>query len=262
MGRFMLFAALLLTATHAAAETHYFRGYPFEAFVETADYPCRGLCGRHGQTGRVVAAYEGQEYSIVVRNPLPVRAAVLVTVDGLNTIDGTSSTADRGAKWMIEPYGTIQIDGWQTGDSRLRKFIFTRPQSSYAAWREYRDGRHYTHKLGEIRVAFFWSSHELHDALHRRGPYWYERKYSPNQSLESGADARSGAAPWYDPRAGTGMGRYESNPVEMVNYYYDTGMYSERDSLIIYYSFSHEPYWEAPIYPRPLPQRRYAPEMP
>ena len=69
-----------------------------------------------------VEAIQGAEYEIRIRNPFSFRVAVALSVDGLNTIDARHSTA---SKWVIEPYGTISIDGWQMSSERARRFYFT-----------------------------------------------------------------------------------------------------------------------------------------
>ena len=70
---------------------------------------------------------------MLVRNPLPVRVAVALSVDGLNTIDARRSSSWDSSKWLIEPYQTIRINGWQTSSSRARRFYFTTERDSYAA---------------------------------------------------------------------------------------------------------------------------------
>ena len=42
---------------------------------------------------RYVEATEGAEYELRIRNPLPVRVAVALSVDGLNTIDARRSSS-------------------------------------------------------------------------------------------------------------------------------------------------------------------------
>src|SRR5437868_9016224 len=51
-----------------------------------------------------VQANEGAEYELRIRNPLPVRVAVALSVDGLNSIDARHTTAWEASKWVIGPY--------------------------------------------------------------------------------------------------------------------------------------------------------------
>jgi hypothetical protein len=103
----------------------------------------------YGRGRRYVEAREGAEYDLLVRNPLPVRVAVALSVDGLNTIDARRTSAWESSKWVIEPYGTIRVSGWQMSSSRARRFYFTTERDSYAA----RLGR--ASNLGVITAVFF-----------------------------------------------------------------------------------------------------------
>lgn len=80
-----------------------------------------------------IEAREGEEYELLIRNPLPVRVAVALSVDGLNTIDARRSSSWDASKWVLEPYQTIRIGGWQMSAGRARKFYFTTERAAYAA---------------------------------------------------------------------------------------------------------------------------------
>src|SRR5690242_13944884 len=49
---------------------------------------------------RVVSAIQGAEYEVRITNPLPVRVAVALSVDGLNTIDARQTGAWDASKWL------------------------------------------------------------------------------------------------------------------------------------------------------------------
>ncbi len=102
----------------------------FDVDVVVGGYPLEAIYGR-GR--RYVEASEGAEYELVVRNPLPVRVAVALSVDGLNTIDARRTSSWESSKWVIEPYGTVRIKGWQTSSTSARRFYFTTERDSYAA---------------------------------------------------------------------------------------------------------------------------------
>jgi hypothetical protein len=88
---------------------------------------------RYAHDGRwYVEALKGREYAIQLHNPYGVRVAVALAVDGLNTIDARHTTAGEARKWIIEPYQTITITGWQTSQSAARRFEFTTEERSYA----------------------------------------------------------------------------------------------------------------------------------
>ena len=82
---------------------------------------------------RYIEAREGAEYEVSLRNTLPVRVAVALSVDGLNSIDAKHTTAWNASKWVIGPYQTIRIGGWQMSSESARRFYFTTERDSYAA---------------------------------------------------------------------------------------------------------------------------------
>ena len=96
-----------------------------------------------------VEALAGAEYEVRIRNPLPYRVAVALSVDGLNSIDAQHTTAWNASKWVIEPYGTINISGWQMSSERARRFYFTSERDSYGA----KLGQ--TSNLGVVSTVFF-----------------------------------------------------------------------------------------------------------
>ncbi|MGB7923787.1 MAG: hypothetical protein WCF57_11135 [Pyrinomonadaceae bacterium] len=119
-------------------------GFEVEVWVEgrpLEEYVARGR--------RYVEALEGAEYELHVRNPLGERVAVALSVDGLNTIDARRTTATNASKWVINPYQTIIIKGWQMSGSRARHFYFTTERDSYGA----KLGQ--TTNLGVISAVFF-----------------------------------------------------------------------------------------------------------
>src|SRR5918994_6112709 len=87
---------------------------------------------RYAHQGRwYVEALKGREYAIQIRNPYGVRVAVALSVDGLNTIDARQTTAKDARKWVLEPYQTVTISGWQTSRTEARRFEFTTEEHSY-----------------------------------------------------------------------------------------------------------------------------------
>ncbi|MBV9211215.1 MAG: hypothetical protein JOZ52_11325 [Acidobacteria bacterium] len=119
-------------------------GFDIEVLVDGIPLPEYYARGRN-----YIEAREGAEYELRVRNPLGVRVAVALAVDGLNTIDARHTTAANASKWVIEPYGTITISGWQMSSARARHFYFTTERNSYGA----KLGQ--TSNLGVISAVFF-----------------------------------------------------------------------------------------------------------
>ncbi len=102
-----------------------------------------------GRGAVYVEALKGHSYSLRITNPLPCRVAVALAVDGLNTIDAKHTSAWEASKWVLGPYETITIPGWQVSGSKARKFFFTGERSSYGA------ALGQTENLGVIEAVFF-----------------------------------------------------------------------------------------------------------
>ena len=105
---------------------------------------------RYAHGGRwYVEALKGREYAIRLHNPYAVRVAVALSVDGLNTIDARQTTAADARKWVLDPYQTVTIKGWQTSQTEARRFEFTTEARSYG------QALGATANLGVISAAFF-----------------------------------------------------------------------------------------------------------
>lgn len=105
---------------------------------------------RYAHRGRLyVEARKGREYAIRLHNPYAVRVAVALSVDGLNTIDARETTAVGARKWVLGPYQTVTISGWQTSQTEARRFEFTTEAQSYG------QALGKTANLGTISAAFF-----------------------------------------------------------------------------------------------------------
>lgn len=198
---------------------------PFEVEVLVNGSPLEQYPAR----GRVyVEAVGGAEYELRIRNPLPVRVAVALSVDGLNTIDARRTTARDASKWVIQPYGTITIGGWQMSRTHARRFYFTSERDSYAN----KLGR--AEDLGVISAVFFRERVNYAEVVPpspsprpldapMRGEE-SEKKSAPTQSQSANSAGASrardrAAAPKSDDDeyAATGIGRAVGNDVRWVN---------------------------------------------
>jgi len=151
-----------------------------------------------------IEALRGRNYTLRVTNPTPHRVAVALSVDGLNTIDARHTDGWNATKWVIEPYGSIDIDGWQVSDSTARRFVFTGERRSYGA------ALGQTENLGVIEAIFY----------RERTARLYEapQRYKDEERSAAGAEPRTSAsAPPDDDYAATGMGGRTRNDVTMVD---------------------------------------------
>lgn len=119
-------------------------GFSVEVIVDG-----RPISEYEGRGRRYVEALENAEYELRIHNPLGARVAVALAVDGLNTIDARHTSAWDAHKWVIEPYGTIHVRGWQMSSENARRFYFTTERDSYGA----KLGQ--TANLGVISAVFF-----------------------------------------------------------------------------------------------------------
>ena len=114
-----------------------------------------------------VAGNDGQRYVIQIENHTGNRFEAVATVDGLDVVDGKEgSISKRG--YLIDPWATLQIDGFRRSQSAVAAFRFGAVKDSYAA----RKGS--DRNVGVIGVAFF----------HERGTSlpWTERELERRDS--------------------------------------------------------------------------------
>jgi len=168
---------------------------------------------RYAHDGRwYIEALNGREYAIRLRNPYPVRVAVALSVDGLNTIDARETTAASARKWVLNPYETVTISGWQTSRTQARRFEFTTEARSYGQAL----GR--TANLGLISAVFFKERRPVlvpdqwRDSAGRRAPA-ASSSAATEQEPTGGASAKRNAVEEY---AATGMGRRTGHAVAQV----------------------------------------------
>jgi hypothetical protein len=160
----------------------------------------------HGTT--YIEALRGEDFTIRLRNPTAHRVAVALSVDGLNTIDARRTDAWNAAKWVLGPYETAEIAGWQVSDRTARRFYFTGERDSYGA----KLGQ--TQNLGIIEAVFYRERVPRSSREYSRKHRDESRALPPSASAPS-AGAESQAAP-SDDYAATGMGRSTHHAVEEV----------------------------------------------
>lgn len=191
--------------------------------------PLRGYSA-HGKV--FVEALRGEEYALRLRNDSSERVAVAVSVDGLNTIDAQQTSAWNASKWVIEPYQTITIEGWQMSSARARRFYFTTERDSYAA------------KLGQrgnpgVISAVFFRERNRPIPITRSRPAPADSDGESKSRVEASRDAQSAMSPARPLRreeeAATGIGRSVRNDVEWVDLELDSRPVAE---LTLRYEYS------------------------
>ncbi|HEY5956164.1 MAG TPA: hypothetical protein VIV60_06415 [Polyangiaceae bacterium] len=133
-------------------------GYGGFISVEIVDPQGTALPGLW-QSGRsYVVGHDGDRYAIRIQNHERIRVEIVASVDGLDVIDGTSSSYQKRG-YVLAPYATLLIEGFRRSTSAVASFRFGSVAESYAA----RTGtdRH----VGVIGVALF------EERGYRRDPY-------------------------------------------------------------------------------------------
>ena len=170
-----------------------------------------------GRGTSYVEAVRGREYSVRLRNRTGERVAIALSVDGLNSIDARTTTASEARKWILEPYGTITLDGWQTSTSTARRFVFTTEDRSYGSWL----GR--TKNLGIVAAAVFRQKRSLPIPIQGE-----ERRQ------DSGADSRRAPEPSAAPST------EQRKSLESLGYLAATGIGREVDHNVVQVAFDAE----------------------
>ena len=95
----------------------------------------------HGQTG--------QRYAIRVDNPTNRRVEAVVSVDGLDVIDGEAANFRTKRGYIVPPRGSVTIDGFRVSTQAVAAFRFSSVSNSYAS----RKGK--ARNVGVVGVALF-----------------------------------------------------------------------------------------------------------
>ena len=206
-------------------------GFSVEVIIDgrpAMEYAARGR--------RYIEALENAEYELRIHNPTGARVAVALAVDGLNSIDARHTSAWDAHKWVIEPYGTIYVRGWQMSSESARRFYFTTERDSYAA----KLGQ--ASNLGLISAVFFRERRPITILPVTPGPRRVEEREkdqrsgwpnndtsgatpqnAPSSTGEASRDAakqRSVSPSYYPPpddeSAATGIGRSVPNGVQWI----------------------------------------------
>ena len=172
----------------------------------------------HARGKSYVEATPGAEYEVLLRNPWPYRVAVALSVDGLNSIDARRTSAWNASKWVLGPYETIHVGGWQMSSSRARRFYFTNERDSYAS----KLGQ--TANVGVVSAVFFREVQPRPITITPPGPPYEKQESRRKSDTKSGVGESSSAgrnepmvARPDDEYAATGIGRSVQNDVHWVS---------------------------------------------
>jgi hypothetical protein len=101
--------------------------------LEAVDGSALPTFAQRGQ--RYVLGEPGARYNVRVTNPTSERVEVVVTVDGRDAISGKVGDYVTQRGYLIEPWGSVLIDGFRQSLEEVAAFRFTGRGRSYSALR-------------------------------------------------------------------------------------------------------------------------------
>ncbi|HEU0225646.1 MAG TPA: hypothetical protein VFR29_09435 [Steroidobacteraceae bacterium] len=189
---------------------------------------------------RHVAGEPGHEYEVRIRNREGGRVLAVTSVDGVNVITGQTARA-RQSGYVIDPYGSVDIDGWRKSMAEVAAFYFTSLADSYAA----RTGR--PDNVGVIGIAVF-RERQRHPA-----PRYQKSVPAAEAQAASGMmDSRE-----REERLGTGHGQRLDSSATYVDFQRAS---SRPDAVITIYYDSYRNLVARGVIPKP--RHRYAKRVP
>jgi hypothetical protein len=200
---------------------------------------------------RYVVGKPGNEYAIRVRNASAERALVVMSVDGVNVINGdTASPAQSG--YVLGPSESADIAGWRKDMTRTAAFYFAALPDSYAA----RTGR--PDNVGVIGVAVFRERVRVmpYGGLRRDfGAADSAERASGSANSQSDAREAAPAAPQMKQQLGTGHGRSEDSYAQYTNF--ERASDTPAETIAIYYdSYQNLLAQGVPVASQPLARAR------
>src|SRR6266853_713195 len=134
--------------------------------VELRDQSGRTLPGLIVGDRWFVVGEEGRRYSIVVRNKTDLRLEIVLSVDGLDVLDGGKASV-RKPGYVMAPKSQLKVEGFRQSTEAVAAFRFGPVRESYTA-EKYRN----TRNVGVVGVALFnemgsdpWTNEEVQKRL-------------------------------------------------------------------------------------------------
>ena len=91
----------------------------------------RGAADEYWHNGSVwIEGREGSKYTIDLINRGTARACFVVSVDGLDVLEGKPAGLDSQG-YIVNPGTTVSVPGWRLNDAQAAEFFFSRTKDSY-----------------------------------------------------------------------------------------------------------------------------------
>lgn len=162
--------------------------YPYD--VELTDAGGRRL-RTYGARGRsYVLGTVGERYRLHITNHSSRRVEAVVSIDGLDAIDGRTADFVHKRGYLIAPYADVTVDGFRTSLDDVATFRFSSVRDSYAG----RKGQ--DRNVGVIGVAFF-----PERPRPPQRPVYVPRPSRADEGYDDRAEAAPSRAPAPAPRA-------------------------------------------------------------
>lgn len=164
-----------------------------------------------------VEGRQGLRYTIRVYNGTGERVEAVVTVDGRDVITGRQGNYKRQRGYVIDPYASVEIDGFRTSWSGVAAFRFTEVGDSYAA----RMGD--DSDVGVIGVAIFREKDRRPVPVYE-DDYYESRRLGSSHGKSAAPSASGDAAGGYAARErseqgiGTGYGEDRYSPASETTF--------------------------------------------
>mgnify|MGYP001588538367 CR=1 FL=1 len=151
--------------------------------------------GHHGNV--YVQAHHQTEYSLRIRNNNATSRMVVVSVDGLNVINGQAAGSSKYDGYIVDGYNSIEVKGFRTSNSTIHPFKFAVKHRSYAAKSEETGGD--TKNCGVIGVQVYdekmMQFHYVSPIyVPSSTPYWNNMGGTFNSTLTSSSDMARGSS--------------------------------------------------------------------
>jgi hypothetical protein len=138
--------------------------------------PTYGLKDRYYVQGNA-----GERYVIRITNPTPNRVEAVVSVDGVDVIDGDAGDLHKRG-YVIPPYGETRVEGFRTSTADVATFRFSSVDGSYAA----QTGK--PRNVGVIAVALFEEQHQEEQQIVTPETAQRPRPYDYRDDVVGGAE--------------------------------------------------------------------------
>lgn len=133
--------------------------------IEILDEMGLPVTAYHHRGRTYVLGHAGERYVVRVTNPTPRRIEALISIDGLDAVDGEPADM-RKRGYVVQPYGELRVEGFRVSTEQVASFRFSSVGNSYAG----RKGK--ARNVGVIGVAIFDEQGPPQMALGQPEPEW------------------------------------------------------------------------------------------